>query len=142
MTSLDDSILNSTKKILGLDESYTAFDMDVLTHINTAFSALFDLGVGPLMEFEIEDAEAKWSDFLTGNSANNSIRTYVYLRVKMLFDPPATSYLIEATNKQIEKMEWLLNVRREGFEWVDPDPFESVVDNGDGTFTISDGDTA
>ena len=114
---MDDSILTSTKKILGVDETYTVFDLDIMTHINSAFSTLNQLGIGPVDGFMIEDATAVWSDFLGTNSPKlNAVKTYVYLRVRMLFDPPTTSYLINALNEQIKELEWRLNVI------VDPGP--------------------
>jgi hypothetical protein len=121
---LETSILISTKKILGLAQDYTAFDPDVMIHINTAFSTLTQLGVGPAEGFMIEDETAVWDDFLvmTDDLQYNSIKTYVYLRVRMLFDPPATSFVIAALNEQIKELEWRLNVHREETGWVDPDP--------------------
>jgi hypothetical protein len=120
---VETSILTSTKKILGIAEDYTVWDLDIITHINTAFSTLTQLGVGPAEGFMIEDATAEWSDFISdGDLQYNSVKTYVFLRVRMLFDPPTTSYLIEAMNKQIEELEWRLNVHREETAWVDPDP--------------------
>lgn len=115
--------MTSTKKILGIAEDYTVWDLDIITHINTAFSTLTQLGVGPAEGFMIEDATADWTDFISDNDLQyNSVKTYVYLRVRMLFDPPGTSYLIEAMNKQIEELEWRLNVHREETGWIDPDP--------------------
>jgi hypothetical protein len=122
---METSILISTKKILGLDQSYTAFDQDVLTHINTAFSTLNQLGVGPVQGFFIEDETPTWDDFLDmvdDVMLHNMVKTYVYLRVRLLFDPPQTSYLIEALNQQLKEFEWRLNVEREGEFWVDPRP--------------------
>lgn len=122
---MEQSILNSTKKILGLDATYDAFDLDVITYINMAFATLNDLGVGPVEGFQIEDDQAEWSDFVVDNPIDlNSVRTYVYLRSRLLFDPPQTSYLIEAFDKQVRELEWRLNVRRENTEWVDPSPTE------------------
>jgi hypothetical protein len=111
---MEESILNSTKKILGLEPTYTPFDLDVITHINAAFSLLDQLGVGPEGGFHIEDDTAVWSDFI--NAPPNQlylVKTYIYLKVRMLFDPPSTSFLIEATNNQIKEYEWRLNVFRE-----------------------------
>lgn len=108
------SILQSTKKVLGLDASYTAFDEDVIMHINTAFTTLHELGVGPPDGFMIEDETAEWQDFLGHNKALNSVKTYIYLRVRVLFDPPATSFALDAMQKQIEQLEWRLNVQVEG----------------------------
>lgn len=122
---MSDSILTSTKKILGLEENYTAYDQDVLIHINSVFSILNQLGLGPEDGFMINDATTVWEDFLGVDSRLNSVKTYVYLRVRLLFDPPTTSYLITAFNEQIRELEWRLNVKRETLAWVDPDP---VVD--------------
>lgn len=110
---MEDSILISTKKILGLADEYTPFDLDVLTHINGAFSVLQQLGVGPLEGFFIEDANAKWTDFDVPAYQRNMVKTYVFLKVRLLFDPPSTSYLVEAANKQVDQLEWRLNVTRE-----------------------------
>lgn len=121
---MEQSILTSTKKILGVAEDYTVFDLDIITHINSAFSTLTQLGVGPAIGFQIDDASEVWADFIEDDTDLqwNSVRSYVFLRVKQLFDPPATSYLISAQQKQIEELEWRLNTHREEAEWVDPDP--------------------
>lgn len=119
---METSILTSTKKILGIAEDYTVFDLDVITHINSAFSTLTQLGVGPAEGFMIEDEVAEWLDFEADDLQYNSVKTYVYLRVRLLFDPPTTSYLIAAFNDQIKELEWRLNVHREETEYVDPDP--------------------
>lgn len=120
---METSILTSTKKILGLDADYTAFDLDVITHINSVFSTLTQLGVGPVAGFMIEDETADWSDFIPIDDIQyNSVKTYMYLRVRMLFDPPSTSFVIAALNEQIKELEWRLNVHREETGWVDPDP--------------------
>jgi hypothetical protein len=119
------SILNSTKKVLGVAEDYTVFDEDIIMHINTAFSTLTQLGVGPAEGFMIEDAVAEWDDYLPGapdDPQYNSVKSYVFLKVQMLFDPPQTSYLITAKEKQIQELEWRLNVHREEDGWTDPDP--------------------
>jgi hypothetical protein len=119
---VEQSILNSTKKILGIAEDYTVFDLDIITHINTAFSTLTQLGVGPPEGFMIEDATAVWDDFIVNDLQYNSVKSYVFLRVRQLFDPPSTSYLISAVDQQIKELEWRLNVHREETGWVDPDP--------------------
>ena len=119
---MEQSILISTKKILGLPEDYTVFDHDVITHINTAFSILTQLGVGPSEGFMIEDEEPIWADFINPpDSQYNSVKSYVYLKVRQLFDPPQTSYLITAVEKQINELEWRLNVTREHTEYTDPE---------------------
>ena len=120
---MENSILTSTKKALGIDASYEVFDLDIITHINSAFSTLTQLGVGPANGFMIEDESATWDDFFqTPDFQYNSVKTYVYLKVRLLFDPPQTSYLIAAMEKQIEEIAWRLNVHREETAWVDPDP--------------------
>jgi len=110
---MEDSILNSTKKILGVADDYTAYDLDIITHINTSLSTLTQLGIGPVEGFMIEDERAVWEDFVEDDSRFNSIKSYVYLKVRRLFDPPNTSYLLDAMDRQIEEFEWRLNVVRE-----------------------------
>lgn len=124
---MEQSILTSTKKILGIAADYTVFDLDIITHINTAFSTLTQLGVGPIEGFMIEDDDATWDDFVEDDLQYNSVKSYVFLKVRQLFDPPQTSYLIEATRKQIEELEWRLNVHREEDGWVDPTPPNPVI---------------
>lgn len=119
---MEPSILNSTKKMLGIAEDYTVFDLDIITHINTAFSTLAQLGVGPLSGFMIEGNSEVWDDFIGIDRQYNSVKSYVFLRVRLLFDPPSTSYLILAYEKQIEELEWRLNTHREETQWTDPDP--------------------
>lgn len=123
---MEQSILTSTKKILGVGETDTSFDLDIITHINTAFSTLTQLGVGPVDGFMIEDADAEWDEFIGEDSRYQSVKSYVFLRVRQLFDPPTTSYLIDAVNKQINELEWRLNVNRERTGWVDPNPIVDV----------------
>lgn len=119
---MTDSILNSVKKNLGLDPEYKAFDQDILMHINTVFSILHQLGVGPDTGFFIEDDEATWAYFIGERANIHSVKTYVYLRVRLLFDPPATSFVIDSMQKQITELEWRLNVQREEEKhpWIDP----------------------
>lgn len=121
------SILDSTKKVLGLDEAYDAFDQDIIMHINSVFADLNQLGLGPLLGFAITGSEEEWTSFIGDDPNLNAVKSYVYLRVRLLFDPPGTSYLIAAMQEQIQKMEWRLNVLRESVAWVDPNP-ASVVD--------------
>lgn len=112
---MENSILTSTKKILGVDESYDVFDLDILTHLNSAFATLQQLGLGPADGFTVEDAEMQWADYTDVSVAvRNMIRTYVFLRVRMLFDPPGTSFLLKAMQDQIRESEWRLSVLREG----------------------------
>ena len=125
---MSDSILDNTKKLLGIAEDYAAFDMDVMTHINSALTRLAQLGLGPTNGFRIEDNIATWGDFLTNDTNTASVKTYVYLKVRMLFDPPATSYLITAFEKEIQMLEWCLNVE---VDHEDAQPSFPVLDGGD-----------
>lgn len=108
--------------MLGIAEDYTVFDLDIITHINTVFSTLTQLGVISSEGFVIEDESETWSAVIGDNLSYHAVKSYVFLKVRMLFDPPTTSYLITAMNEQIQELEWRLNVVREGDEWVDPDP--------------------
>ena len=110
---MENSILISTKKVLGIDASYTVFDLDIITHINAAFSILSQLGVGPAEGFMIEDDTTTWDEFMSTGNSLNLVRTYILLKVRMLFDPPTTSFLISAMNDQIKEYEWRLNALRE-----------------------------
>jgi hypothetical protein len=110
---MESSILTSTKKILGIAANYTAFDLDILTHINTALAILDQLGVGPVGGFYIEDDSSEWTELAIPQNQLSLVRTYIFLKVRMLFDPPTTSYLIEATKNQIDQLEWRLSIFRE-----------------------------
>ena len=107
-----DSILTSIKKLLGITEEYTHFDPDIITHINSAFFTLTQLGVGPSEGFSIKNSSATWDDFLSNAKSKNleAVKSYVYLKVKLLFDPPLTSSVTEAIKSQISEYEWRLNV--------------------------------
>ncbi len=109
---MDESILTSIKKLLGISEDYTQFDSDVIMHINTVFMNLTQLGVGPEEGFFIEDDSATWSEFADVDTSKQlqAIKTYVYLKVKLLFDPPLSSSVIDAMDRQIAELEWRLNV--------------------------------
>lgn len=105
-----DSILTSIKKLLGIDEEYIQFDNDIIMHINTVFLNLTQLGVGPEEGFLIEDDSATWDDFIGDSNQLQAVKTYVYLKVKLLFDPPLSSSVIESINRIISELEWRLNV--------------------------------
>lgn len=115
---METSILESTKKILGLDEEYSAFDHDIITHINSAFSILLQLGVGPSEGFEITGAEEVWDSFVVPAEQKSLVKSYLYLRVRMLFDPPATSFGIAAMERQLADYEYRLNYYREDLVWT------------------------
>lgn len=106
-----DSILTSIKKLLGIAEDYSQFDDDIIMHINTAFLNLTQLGVGPVEGFFIEDDATDWGKFvnLEDSAQLHAIKTYIYLKVKLLFDPPLSSAVIESINRTIAELEWRLN---------------------------------
>ena len=105
-----ESILTSIKKLLGIEEEYTQFDADIIMHINTVFLNLTQLGVGPSEGFLIEDDTAIWEDFIGDSSQLQAVKTYMYLKVRLLFDPPLSSSVTESMNRMIAELEWRLNV--------------------------------
>jgi hypothetical protein len=119
---LPGSILDDTKKLLGLDPSYAAFDLDVMMHINTVFTGLSALGIGPVGGFMITDNTATWDSYVGTDLDLNSVKTYIAMRVRMIFDPPTIAAVIDAYKAEIEKLEVLLSIKREGESWVDPNP--------------------
>lgn len=100
-----ESILISIKKLLGLMPEYTYFDDDIIVHINTAFAALNQLGVGPAEGFMIVDENSEWRDVTTEKNLS-MIKSYIYLKVRTLFDPPTSSVLMESINRNISELEW------------------------------------
>lgn len=114
-----ESILTSIKKMLGIVEEYEHFDADLTMHINSAFAVLNQLGVGPSEGFSISDKTATWRDFTKDDSKLDPVKSYIYLKVKMIFDPPQSSAIAEAYKNQISEFEWRLNVT------VDPREEES-----------------
>ena len=106
---MDSSILTSIKKLLGIAEEDTSFDQDIIMHINTVFAILAQLGVGPANGFSIEDDSAIWEDYL-GNATNlELVKSYIYMKVRSMFDPPTSSILADAMNKNISELEWRIN---------------------------------
>lgn len=129
MAELNDSILDSIKKMLGLDPEYTAFDSDIVMHINSVFFTLQQLGLGPVQGFMITDKETKWTEYAEVEQNINAIKSYMYLKVRLLFDPPATSFALESMNKQLTEFEWRLNVQAEGAKnpWVNPNTLTTIL---------------
>ena len=113
-----DSILTSIKKMLGLSVEDTHFDPDIIMHINTVLMDLNQIGVGPDEGFAISYASDTWDDFVPEESLLKleGIKTYIYLKVRLLFDPPTNSAVIESMNKQIDKLEWRINVAAEAIK--------------------------
>src|SRR5690606_402498 len=110
---MTDSILSTTKKALGIDDAYEAFDPDIKMAVNTVFGTLQQLGVGPEEGFAIEDKETKWSEYLGNDKNLNQVKSYMYMRVRLIFDPPQTSYLITSLEKQCREIEWRLQVYKD-----------------------------
>lgn len=114
---MNDSILNDIKKLLGIMESYEHFDADIIIHINTAFSTLTQLGVGPSDGFSITNKTETWADFIGDDYLKfQSVKTYIYLKVRMIFDPPSNSSATEAIKSTISELEWRLNINAESKE--------------------------
>lgn len=105
-----ESILTSIKKLLGMTEEYIAYDDQIIIHINSVFMILTQLGVGPNEGFAIKDKESVWNDFVSDETKLELIKSYVYLKVRLLFDPPSSSAVMESINRQINEFEWRLNV--------------------------------
>lgn len=110
---MNDSILTSIKKLLGITEEYEHFDQDIIIHINSVFMILNQLGVGPSNGFSITDKTTVWSDFISEGSNLESVKSYIYLKVRLLFDPPTTSAVMESMNRMISELEFRLNVSAE-----------------------------
>lgn len=110
---MENSILISTKQVLGVGEGYTVFDLDIITHINAAFSVINQIGIGPTEGFFIEGETEVWADLALPATQLNLVKTYILLKVRLLFDPPGTGFLIDVMTKQINEYEWRLNLFRE-----------------------------
>lgn len=108
-----ESILTSIKKLLGITEEYAHFDNDIIMHINSVFMTLNQLGIGPEDGFTITSDEALWTDFLGESKNIEAVKTYTYLRVRMLFDPPSSSAVMDSMKRQIDEFEWRLNIQAE-----------------------------
>lgn len=129
-----ESILTSIKKLLGIDEAYEAFDTDIIIHINSIFSVLNQLGVGPKETFSITDKTQTWDEFMkTWEDGSDRIdmgmvKTYVYLKVRMIFDPPTNSSAMDAFNAQAAELEWRLNTLCDE-TWLDEEVSDDETTN-------------
>lgn len=108
-----ESILTSIKKLLGIASEFTEFDADIIMHINTVLMVLTQLGIGPSEGFVIEDDMATWYDLIPDYRKHQAVKTYIYLKVKLVFDPPLSAAAITAINEAIKEYEWRLNVSAE-----------------------------
>lgn len=110
------SILDTTKKMIGFDWDYTAFDIDIITHINSVFFTLQQLGVGPEGGYSISDNTKTWADYMAGDNIE-AVKSYMYLKVRLIFDPPANSFTQDAMKNAATEFEWRLNAHTEGVRW-------------------------
>ena len=110
MPAPTDSILDTIKKLLGLDSAYTEFDKDIIMHINSVFSVLQQLGVGPANGFSITDNTTSWSSYINNDNEINNVISYMYLSVRLLFDPPTNSSILNSYKEMQKEYEWRLNV--------------------------------
>lgn len=108
-----ESILTSIKKLLGIAEDYEHFDSDIIIHINSVFMILNQLGVGTSEVFAIENKDAVWTDFISDTTKVEAVKSYIYLKVKLLFDPPLSSAVMESIKQMISELEWRLNIAAE-----------------------------
>ena len=104
-----DSILTSVKKIIGISEDDSSFDSDIIMAINTVLMAVTQMGIGPATGYSIEDDSSTWDDFLDGNKNLEAVKTYVCLKVRLIFDPPQSSTMIEAIRQNIAECEWRIS---------------------------------
>lgn len=126
---MNESILTSIKKLLGIGADYTAFDTDIIIFINSALATLTQIGVGPSSGYMINDATPTWGNFLLNEIELNPAQAYVFIRVKLLFDPPTNAALIEAFEAQKLEAEWRLEVTANPAAPV-PVPDDAVLDGG------------
>lgn len=114
---MDESILNNIKKMLGLEADYSAYDQDIIILINNCMMTLQQYGVGPKQGFILTGASQKWSDFFSesGGKMLESVKTYIYLKVKMVFDPPSTSFVMDAFKSTCDEIEWRLKEQMESY---------------------------
>ena len=109
-----ESILTSIKKLLGITEEYEHFDQDIIMHINSVFMILTQMGVGPEEGFTISDSTTTWNEFTNDDKKIEAVKSYVYLKVRLLFDPPASSVLMEQYKESIKELEFRLGIKYEG----------------------------
>lgn len=108
-----ESILTSIKKLLGIDEADAHYDADIIMHINSVFMTLYQLGVGPSKCFKITSDAETWYDFLGESGDFETVKTYIYRRVRADFDPPTSSFVLDAMDRQSREDEWRLNLQAE-----------------------------
>ena len=105
-----ESILDSMKKLLGMDASYTVFDVDLVIHINSIFATLAQLGVGAPEGFFIQGSGEEWHTFTSDNVLINNVKSYMYLKLRLMFDPPSSSSVLKSMEEQTKELEWRMKV--------------------------------
>lgn len=110
---LEESIQKTIKKLLGFEDAYKDFDTDILMHINTALMSLHQLGVGPAGGFSLSSGLETWAEFFGAHNDLHGVKTYIYFKVRLAFDPPSSSFVLASIEKQIAELEWRLNVQAE-----------------------------
>ena len=128
---MDDSILDTIKKMLGIDPTVTAFDTDIIVLINSAFLPLNQIGIGPVEGYSISGSSEKWSGYTTDIDNLESVKSYIYLKVKTIFDPPSSSYVLQQYTQTIQELEWRLCLEGE----VIPPPDNEQYYDGEYTIT-------
>ena len=108
-----DSILDTIKKMLGLETDYTDFDTDIIVLINSALMTLTQIGIGPSSGFTISDNSKTWVDFIGDSESLEGVKAYVYMKVRIIFDPPTSATVLEAINRNITELEVRLNIQAE-----------------------------
>lgn len=110
MIEIVNSILTTIKKLLGISEEDDSFDTDIIVHINSAFSELNQLGFGPDSGYSIVDETSSWDEILSDSSKLEMVKTYIYLSVRLVFDPPTSASVMNALSKELEKLTWRISV--------------------------------
>ena len=128
-----DSILTTIKVLLGIPEQHEHFDIAIVSHINTVFGTLTQLGVGPKAGFSIRDKTSKWLDFLSDMTEYEAVVSYIHLNVRLLFDPPASATITDTITRKIAELEWRLNVTAESDDTTN----DTETDTGSGIVTPS-----
>lgn len=107
---MEESILKTIKQLIGCPDDFEQFDLDLAIHINSAFAALTQLGVGPKEGYRITSPDNVWSEFEEDTQKSSLIKDYVYIKTRLLFDPPTSSALMDSLKEQLKEMEWRLYI--------------------------------
>lgn len=114
--NIQDSILETVKNLIGVASECADFDTNIMVHINSAIMTLRQIGIGPKNGFSVRDSSSTWTDYIDDINLYESVKDYIYLKVKIVFDPPTSSYVLEAMKEQIKELEWRLQTEKEEIE--------------------------